>query len=219
MGVISGLDEGWLYIFKNDHSSYMKVLVNGKVTYDEKGDPTIEPLPSNYRYGYNLQYFERPITISDVFFISYEDFEAFRINLVTWNSSKLYLTVVNKKNLVTGTTTTYNETSEYIEETGKTFITSGVKAGDIIEMTSGADSGNEYLIQTVDSETKITVFGNLTHSASETVTYKIHRGTMIDSYAGKRYVTCFYIDAKGHEKEFGGEGDVWKIGKLLFDQA
>lgn len=177
----SGLDEGWLYIFNNDHTNYMKILINGKISHDEGVDPIIENLPGNYRYGYNLNYFEREIGVDGVYFLSYEDYEKFKMNLASWNRNKLYISIINNYEFITGTATGTDATNDRLSDTSRDFLNDGVREGDILEITSGDDNGKEFLISEIVSSTQIGVFGDITVD-SGTPTYSIHRGTMFDSY-------------------------------------
>lgn len=79
-----------------------------------------------------------------------------------------------KRTIVQGTDGSSAATSVFTSA-GSTFLTSGVESGDILEISEGGADDGYYSIESVDSETQITLATTLTLTASN-VNFAIHSG-------------------------------------------
>lgn len=90
---ISELGNGWVYFYCPYDETYEIRVRCEMYSSDEKGDPTIENLPSNTRYSYNLEEYEREVEIKTMYFIDYDEYNAFNQIIKKWNSQSFKMKV------------------------------------------------------------------------------------------------------------------------------
>lgn len=227
---------GWIKIWNDDGDDFVTACCE-EWEMDEKTSPTIEDLPADTRYSYNLDEWKRPITIKSVFFNSYSKWLQFRkfIRINNTDGLKLEIQYSDEDELVASAGAATGETGS--DPNRVTWDAeqdlSGVEAGDIVVITNGTDDNGEFYIETVSDPNYVEVYSGYDDFNAETdINASVKDAKYVDLLAtsddpdGEDYTNAttkleVYIESggmRGIGKMYRGNSSYWSIKQISFRQ-